>query len=78
MSTLGNKLLVVFNAAYRNGVSLFSNKEVVADAYATPRPNGLKAVTIRFCAQSGVADSIIHAFQTGEACINIEGVQEAA
>lgn len=71
----GAKLRTAVNAVYKNGISLFDNKEIAADCGLTSRPDtNISVVTLRFAMAKSAADQFLHALQTGESEINIEGV----
>lgn len=76
----GDTVRVIFNAVYSNGVALFSNLAVAGDAELKEKRPGsnMRVVTLRFVAPASQAESIAHAFRTGDCEIVIGGVQALA
>jgi len=78
VSKIGDKVRLVVNGMYRNGVSLFREATFVADSQLLPAtataPN-TRVVVLRFAAPAATAEALHQAFQTGDAELNLEGVK---
>ena len=73
---MNNTIKINVSAVYSNGISLFNEREMVADPMIfSGRTNPeIKTVVLRIATQLKVADQLLSALQTGKVSLNIESV----
>jgi hypothetical protein len=75
-----DKVRLVVNAAYRNGVPMFTDQTIIADSQLSPnKPDtDCRVVTLRFAMSKADAERLDHAFHTGDAELSIGEVRPFA